>query len=208
MCVRGKMLQCRAEEIELTNWEKYRGYITVFFGVSLLGLALHALDDAYVTREPDWYGLAPEQFLLLVAAIYLIVPPIGLVLARRGKWLGFGIVAAYTFQALYGAGINHVRHLFGNFSGSQLLPSILTALKIDYAAYANAKGFVPILMNMAGLGTTPPHTHTTLSNVIVFCNIAINLTLFYYLFLAARALWHQKKLATEVTKSTKKELSP
>ncbi len=174
------------------NWEKYRRYITVLFGASLVGLGLHAIDDAYVTREPDWYSLSSELFLVVVALIYLIVPPIGLVLARRGKWLGFVILAGYTFQALYGAGINHVRHLFGNFSGSQLLPTLLTTLKIDYAPYLNARGVLPLLMNMAGLGVTPPHSHTVLSSVVVFCNIAINLTLFFYLFLAARELRRQR----------------
>lgn len=175
------------------NWEKYRRYITMLFGLSLVGLSLHAIDDAYVTREPDWYSLSPELFLVVVALIYLIVPPIGLVLARRGNWFGFVILAGYTFQALYGAGINHVRHLFGNFSGSQLLPTILTALRIDYTPYLNTRGVLPLLMNMAGLGTTPPHSHTILSSVVVFCNIAINLTLFYYLFLAIREIKFTRK---------------
>lgn len=174
------------------SWEKYRRYITMLFGLSLIGLSLHAIDDAYVTREPDWYSLSPELFLVVVALIYLIVPPIGLVLARRGKWLGFVILAGYTFQALYGAGINHVRHLFGNFSGSQLLPTILTTLGIDYTPYLNTRGVLPLLMNMAGLGVTPPHSHTLVSTMVVFCNIAINLTLFLYLFLAARELWRQR----------------
>ena len=194
------MLQCRAEEIGLTNWEKYRRYVTILFGVSLLGLALHAIDDAYITGEPNWYGVRPEEFLIVVALIYLIVPPFGLWLVRRGKWIGLVIAAGYAFQALYGAGINHVRHLYGNFSGSQLLPTILAALKIDYAPWLATRGITPLLLNMVGLGSTPPHSHTTVSNFIVFCNIAINLTLFYFLFLAARELWHQKKFATEVPK--------
>ncbi len=174
------------------NWEKYRRYITVLFFASLIGLGLHAIDDAYVTREPDWYSLSPELFLVVVALIYLIVPPIGLVLARRGNWLGLVVLAGYAFQALYGAGINHVRHLFGNFSGSQLLPTILTALKIDYTPYLNTRGVLPLLLNMAGLGVTPPHSHTIPSTMIVFCNIAINLTLFVFLFLAALELWRKQ----------------
>jgi hypothetical protein len=174
------------------NWEKYRRYFTVLFVASLLGLSLHAIDDAYVTREPDWYGISPELFLVVVAVIYLVVPPIGLVLARRGRWLGFVILAGYTFQAMYGAGINHVRHLFGNFSGSQLLPTVLTALKVDYSPYLNMRGVLPLLMNMAGLGVTPPHSHTLLSTLVVFCNIAINLTLFVFLFFAASELWRRQ----------------
>lgn len=191
------VLQCRVEEPELSNWGKYRRYISILFGVSLVGLALHALDDAYVTGEPNWYGVPPEEFLIVVALIYLIVPPIGLWLLRRGQAVGFIIVAGYAFQALYGAGINHVRHLYGNFSGSQLLPTILTALKIDYSPWLATRGITPLLLNMIGLGNTPPHSHTTLSNIVVFSNIAINLTLFYFLFLAARELWLVGRLATE-----------
>lgn len=176
----------------MSNWEKYRRYITILFGISLVGLALHAYDDAYVTGEPGWYGVSPVEFLIVVALIYLIVPPIGLWLARRGNWIGLVILAGYTFQALYGAGINHVRHLYGNFSGSQLLPTILTALKYDYTPLLNTRGILPLLLNMIGLGNTPPHSHTTFSNIVVFCNIAINLTLFYYLFLATRELWRQR----------------
>jgi hypothetical protein len=74
------------------------------------------------------------------------------------------------------------------------LPTILTAFKIDYTPYLNTQGVLPLLLNMAGLGVTPPHSHTILSTMVVFCNIAINLTLFLYLFLTARELWRQRVL--------------
>ncbi|MBI3538172.1 MAG: hypothetical protein HY070_11535 [Chloroflexi bacterium] len=167
--------------------QKYLRNITILFGISLIGLAFHALDDALVTREPDWYSIGVAEFLLYVALIYLIVPPIGLWLTRRNaNWFGIVILAAYAFQAFYGAGLNHVRHLFGNFSGSQLLPMILNALGVNYQAALNQPGFWPVVMNMAGLGVTPPHTHTFLSNVIVFCNIGINIALGAHVFLLAR----------------------
>jgi len=171
------------------NWEKYLRYITILFSLSLIGLGLHALDDALVTREPDWYNVGVGEFLLYVALIYLIVPPLGLVLARCGKPIGLAVLALYAFQAFYGAGLNHVRHLFGSFQGSQLLPTILKAAGIDYAPYLTGHGFLTVIMNMAGLGVTPPHTHTIASDVVVFFNIGLNLVLMYYLLLAAREWW-------------------
>ncbi len=167
--------------------QKYLRRITILFAISLVGLALHALDDAFVTRENEWYGVSVWEFLLYVALIYLIAPPLGLLLTRRnGNWLGMVILAGYAFQAFYGAGVNHVRHLFGNFSGSQFLPTLLQALNVDYAAYLNQTGFAPVLLNMAGLGVTPPHAHTLFSNIVVLCNIGLNLTLLGYLGLLVR----------------------
>ncbi|MBI3914888.1 MAG: hypothetical protein HY327_11975 [Chloroflexi bacterium] len=166
--------------------------ITIFFAISLIGLTLHALDDAFGVRENEWYGISVAEFLLYVALVYLIVPPIGLWLARRGSWLGLILLAGYTFQAFYGAGVNHVRHLFGNFSGSQLLPTILKSLGVNYEAYLNQPGFLPVLMNMAGLGITPPHTHTMISNLIVFFNIGTNILLGWNIFLAAREKFRRR----------------
>ena len=48
----------------VSNWSKYLRYITRLFCISLVGLGLHALDDALVTREPDWYGIGVGEFLL------------------------------------------------------------------------------------------------------------------------------------------------
>ncbi len=173
--------------------QKYLRYVTILFVVSLVGLGLHALDDAFLTRENKWYGISVAEFLLYVALVYLIVPPLGLLLTRRGNWIGIVILLGYAFQAFYGGGVNHVRHLFGSFSGSQFLPTLLKTLGVNYEAYLNQKGFVPVLMNMAGLGVTPPHTHTLLSNIIVFFNIGLNLTLMGYLALLARELWINRK---------------
>ena len=176
----------------VSNWSKYLRYITILFCISLVGLGLHALDDALVTREPDWYGIGVGEFLLYVALIYLIVPPIGLLLARRGRAIGLVILALYAFQAFYGAGLNHVRHLLGSFQGSQLLPTIFKSVGIDYTPYLTGHGFLTVIMNMAGLGVTPPHTHTLASDVVVFFNIGLNLVLMYYLVLAARE-WYKSR---------------
>ena len=178
-----------------SNWQKYLRYITILFFVSLIGLSLHALDDALVTREPDWYNVGVGEFLFYVALIYYIVPPVGLVLARRGKIIGLVILAVYAFQAFYGAGVNHVRHLLGEFQGSQLLPTVVKLLGINYAPYLTGHGFLSVVLNMAGLGVTPPHTHTLASDIVVFFNIALNLVLMYYLALAAREWWRRRNLA-------------
>ena len=172
-----------------SRWTKYLRYVTVLFCISLVGLGLHALDDALVTREPDWYNIGVGEFLLYVALIYLIVPPIGLLLARRGKVAGLVILALYAFQAFYGAGLNHVRHLLGSFQGSQLLPTIFRSAGIDYTPYLTGHGFVTVIMNMAGLGVTPPHTHTLASDVVVFFNIGLNLVLMYYILLCVLEWW-------------------
>lgn len=186
------------------RWNRYLDAITILFFVSLIGLGLHVLDDAFVTREPDWYGIGTGEFLLYAALIYLILPPFGLVLARRGRVLGLVILALYAFQAFYGAGLNHVRHLFGNFQGSQVLPALLKTLGVEYAPYLAGHGLLSVLMNMAGLGVTPPHTHTLASDGVVFFNIGLNLTLMVYLLLAARQAW--KMRASSGISQTKKIL--
>ena len=165
----------------------------MLFCISLIGLGLHVFDDALVTREPDWYNIGVSEFLFYVALIYFIIPPLGLVLARRGNGVGLILLALFAFQAFYGAGVNHVRHLFGNFQGSQLLPTIFNSLGIDYAPYLTGHGFVTVLMNMAGLGVTPPHTHTILSDAVVFFNIGLNVVLMYYIALAAREWWRSRR---------------
>ena len=174
--------------------QKYLRYIAVLFPISLVGLGLHVLDDTFVTREPDWYGVSAGEFLVACAILYLIVPPIGMWLARRGSLLGLAILFLYAFQAMYGAGLNHIRHLLGQFQGSQLLPTIFKSLNIDYAPYLTAHGFLSVVMNMAGLGVTPPHTHNMLSNLVVFFNVGVNATLIGCIMLAVREWWHMRRI--------------
>jgi hypothetical protein len=174
------------------NLQKYLRYITVLFCISLIGLGLHVLDDTFVTGEPGWYGISVGEFLLSCAVLYLIVPPIGMWLTRRGNALGLAILLLYAFQALYGAGLNHVRHLLGQFQGSQLLPTVFKSLGIDYAPYLTGHGFLSVIMNMAGLGVTPPHTHSFASDIVVFFNVGLNATLIVYIVLAAREWWRMR----------------
>ncbi|MBI5031638.1 MAG: hypothetical protein HZB51_14005 [Chloroflexi bacterium] len=173
---------------------QYLRYITILFCVSLVGLGLHIIDDALVTREPDWYGISVGEFFLACAIIYLILPPIGMWLARRGSLIGLAILLLYAFQALYGAGLNHLRHLLGEFQGSQLLPTVLKSLNIDYAPYLTNHGFLTVMMNMAGLGITPPHTHSLVSNLVVYFNVGVNAALIAFILLAARAWWRTRTI--------------
>lgn len=165
--------------------------LTWLFCASFIGLWLHIVDDAIITNEPQWYGISTLEFLLYCALVYAIIPPLGLWLARRGSVWGILIVLVYAFQALYGAGINHVRHLFGDFRGSQLLPTLLNAVGIQITDI-RGHGFGTVLMGMAGLGSTPPHTHIMLSNVLVFINIALNLALVGFC-IAALVVWWQTR---------------
>lgn len=164
------------------------GRITILFGVSFFFLTLHVIDDAISTGEPAQYGVSIPAFLFYAALIYAIVPPLGLYLARRGNPVGIIVVTLYGFQAMYGAGLNHVRHMFGDFSGSRALPGLLAALGIhitDIRGY----GFGSVLMGMAGLGQTPPHTHTLLSSLVAFVDIGLNAVLIGFCLATLFAWW-------------------
>jgi hypothetical protein len=76
--------------------------------------------------------------------------------------------------------------MFGDFSGSRLLPGLLAGVGIhitDIRGY----GFGSVLMGMAGLGQTPPHTHTLASSLVAFIDIGLNAVLIGFC-LAALAL--------------------
>lgn len=165
--------------------------ITILFGVSFVFLWLHILDDAIITNEPAWYGITIPEFLLYCAFVYVIVPPLGLWLARRGSVWGLVILLFYGFQAVYGAGLNHIKHIFGDFSGSRLLPTLLGLVGIhitDIRGY----GFWTVLMGMAGLGVTPPHQHILASTIVAFINIGLNLALILMTALALFTWWQMR----------------
>lgn len=161
--------------------------ITLLFFVSFFFLSLHVIDDAISTGEPAEYGVTIPEFLFYAALIYALLPPIGLILARRGNPIGLLVVMLYGLQAMYGAGLNHVRHMTGDFSGSRALPALLANLGIhigDIRGY----GFGSVVMGMAGLGQTPPHTHTLVSSLIAFVDIGLNAVLIGFC-LAALVVW-------------------
>ena len=163
--------------------EPIRG-ITILFVSSILLLTMHVLDDAFIVGEAAWYGISTAEFLASLVLIYGIFPPLGLYLVQRGKVLGFVILIIYTLQAFYGAGLNHVRHLMGDFRGSQALNSLLRTFDIS-VGNLNGQGFWSLLAGMLGLNDgVPPHTHSMFSNVVVFLSIAVNLTLMGFLLFA------------------------
>lgn len=171
---------------------RYFRQISILFGASLFFLALHVLDDALSTGEPASYGVTIPEFLFYAGLVYLIVPPIGYWLVRRGRAAGLVILLLYGFQAMYGAGLNHIRHLYGDFGGSGALPRLLGLFGItvtDIRGY----GFGSVLMGMAGLGQTPPHTHTLLSSLIAFVDIGLNAVLILVVLLALQAAWRARR---------------
>ncbi len=172
--------------------------ITILFILSFIFLWLHILDDAIITNEPAWYGITIAEFLLSCALIYAIVPPFGLWLARRGSAIGLTLVLLYALQALYGGGINHVRHIFGDFRGSQMLPTLLGGLGVNVADI-RGHGFFTVLMGMAGLGITPPHEHILASTIVAFINIALNLTLILFCGMALYVWFQNRRPASTQT---------
>lgn len=171
--------------------------ITVLFILSFVFLWLHILDDALITNEPSWYGISVAEFLLSCALVYIILPPFGLWLARRGSAIGLGIVLLYALQALYGGGANHVRHIFGDFRGSQMLPQILNLFGIQITDI-RGHGFMTVLMGMVGLGITPPHQHILASTVVAFVNIALNFVLILFCIMALY-VWFQDRRPVPAT---------
>ncbi|MGB8647459.1 MAG: hypothetical protein WCF84_19645 [Anaerolineae bacterium] len=138
------------------------------------------------------------EFYLYAALIYLVIPPLGLLLARRGRVLGLIIVLLYSFQAMYGAGLNHIRHLFGDFRGSTLLPSLLNLVGI-HLVEPRGYGLLSVLLGMVGFGQTPPHTHTLFSTLVVFVDTGLNLVLIGVTLLALYASWRVRQLAIAAT---------
>src|SRR5262249_4179751 len=138
---------------------RYTRWVPILFIISLFFLIIHVLDDAINLGEPRDWGVSIPEFLFIVASLYLIIPPLGAALARRGYVLGFIIVMLYAFQAFYGAGFNHMRHLSGDFGGLGIVGKALMALGVD-CLNIKGQGFVTGILAMVGCGTTSPHTHT------------------------------------------------
>ena len=162
--------------------------ITILFCVSFLLLTLHILDDAFIVNEAAWYGITTTEFLLGCVLLYAIVPPLGLWLTRRGRAFGCFILLFYGFQAFYGAGLNHVRHLLGDFRGSQLLPGLLSGLGVPLGE-TNGQGMLSLFAGMLGLNNgVPPHTHNMFSDAVVFLSMGVNLVLIGFVLLA---LWQR-----------------
>src|SRR5918911_4530117 len=109
---------------------RFQRSVPLLFLLSLFFLIIHVLDDAFNLGEPRDWGVSVPEFLLIVASLYLIIPPFGALLARRGNVWGFVILMLYAFQAFYGAGLNHMRHLSGEFGGIGIVGRALMALGV------------------------------------------------------------------------------
>lgn len=170
---------------------RYSRWVPRLFAVSLFFLILHVLDDAFNLNEPKDWGVGIPEFLLIVASLYLIVPPLGAMLARRGQPLGFALVALYGLQAFYGAGLNHLRHIQGEFGGLGLIGRILTGMGVDCLAM-QGKGFVTGVLAMLGCGVTAPHVHAWYSNAIALIDTVINIPLVMLCVLALVQWWRSR----------------
>lgn len=164
-------------------------YVTLFFCVSLFFLAIHTVDDAFNLGEAEEWGVTYAEFFFYLATIYLIIPPLGLLLARRFHPIGYVTVGLYALQAMYGGGINHVRHMLGDFGGSRIMPTLLGYVGIhitDIRGY----GFWSGVLEMLGLAKVEPHVHSLPSSLVAFANIGVNAVLVVLCLLALRE-WSQ-----------------
>ncbi|MBI3733018.1 MAG: hypothetical protein HY259_06110 [Chloroflexi bacterium] len=155
---------------------RYTRWVPILFVVSLVFLLMHVLDDALFLNEPADWGVSVPEFLAIVASFYLIIPPLGAALAGRGESLGFVIVLLYALQAFYGAGLNHLRHLTGEFGGAGFVPRALAMLGVTWGDI-RGHGFLTGLAAMLGLGVTNPHTHTWWSTAIAVIDVLLNVPL-------------------------------
>ena len=170
------------------QWARYERLIPVLFGVSLVFLIIHVLDDALNLGEPRDWGVSIPEFLLIVASMYLIIPPFGALLARRGNVWGYAIVMLYAFQAFYGAGLNHIRHLSGDFGGIGLVGRALMAVGVD-CLNMKGHGFVTGVLAMLGCGVTSPHTHVWWSTAVAAIDLVLNVPLIVLCALAIAQSW-------------------
>jgi hypothetical protein len=171
---------------------RYRRLIPILFCVSLFFLVIHVLDDALNLGEPRDWGVSTPEFLLIVASMYLIVPPFGALLARRGKVFGFVIVMLYAFQAFYGAGLNHLRHLSGDFGGIGIVGRALMALGVD-CLNMRGHGFITGVLSMLGCGVTSPHTHVWWSTAVAAIDTLLNIPLIILCALAVVQGWRENR---------------
>jgi len=165
---------------------KLSRWLTLLFIISLFFLTLHVVDDALSLGEPEEWGVSIPEFLLIVASVYLVVPPLGVILARRGHASGYLITLLYALQAFYGAGVNHVRHMLGDFGGLGLTARLLSLAGLELTD-VRGHGFLTGVLGMLGLGHTEPHGHSLGSSLVAIIDIVVNIPLGVICLIA---LWH------------------
>ncbi len=161
-------------------------YITIFFGVSLLFLALHAAYDGIVLGETQDWGVTLAQYFFYLALIYLTIPLLGLFLARRLNPLGWMIVGLYGLQVMYGAGITDDQPMLG------VMPRLLGYLGVHISSI-QGYGFFSIILEILGFAPAEPHNPTLFSTLIADVNIVVNGALILLCLLALRAWWIERR---------------
>ncbi len=180
------------QTVQVAGMARFQRLVPILFAVSLFFLIIHVLDDALNLGEPRDWGVSIPEFLLIVASMYLIVPPFGALLARRGNVWGFIIVMLYSFQAFYGAGLNHIRHLTGDFGGIGIVGRALMALGVD-CLNMRGHGFVTGVLAMVGCGVTSPHTHVWWSTAVAAIDVVLNVPLIALCALAVLQWWRSQR---------------
>lgn len=170
--------------MRLKSYLRFDRLFSLLYWLSLALTIAHVIDDAIV-GEAGWWGVSVGEFIVFNAQLYLVLPPFGWALARRGRAAGFVIVLFYALQAFYGGGLNHVRHLMDDFGGSRLLPTLLQTAGIQIGE-VRGRGWLTGVFWFFGLGTTPPHSHSLLSNLIIFVAIGVN---FGLILMCIRGIW-------------------
>ncbi len=161
-------------------------YVTVLFFASLLFLALHAAYDGIVLDEAADWGVSLLQYLLYLAIIYLIVPPLGLFLARRFNPIGWVILGLYALQVMYGAGITDDQPMLG------IMPRLLGSLGVHISGI-QGYGFFSIILEILGFAPSEPPSPTLFSNLVADANIVVNGALILLCVLALRSWWIERR---------------
>ena len=161
-------------------------YIPILFAVSLVFLALHAAYDGIVLGEAEDWGVTLAQYFLYLALIYLIVPPLGVYLARRFNPVGWVIVGLYALQVMYGAGITDDRPMLG------VMPRILGSLGVHITSI-QGYGFMSIILEILGFAPAEPRAPSLFASGIAYVNIAVNAALVLLCLLALGVWWSQRR---------------
>ena len=161
-------------------------YITVLFGASLLFLAFHAAYDGIVLDEAEDWGVTLAQYFFYLALIYLIIPPLGLFLARRLNPLGWIILGSYALQVMYGAGITDDQPMLG------VMPRLLGNLGVHISGI-QGYGFFSIILEILGFAPAEPQKPTLFSILVADVNIVVNGALILSCLFALRSWWVERR---------------
>ena len=165
-------------------------YVVILFAVSIVFLTLHAAYDGIILGEAGDWGIGIIEYFFYLALIYLIVPPLGVFLARRSNPVGYCIVGLYALQVMYGAGITDDRPMIG------IMPKLLGMLGIQVTSI-HGYGFFSVIMEILGLAPSEPRVSTLFSTAIAYTNVIVNGALFVLCLLGLGMWWNQRRAVNQ-----------